>query len=556
MKTKVYYSILLICLMTAVSCEDILDKKPLDSPSSASFYNNRTEVDMGLFGCYERIVNRIGLKGTMPWIVSLDCTSDISWNRDASPIGSLGNGTAASDNASSRNAWRDFYAVIARTNFLLDNIHNAEDVVAPNYLNQVIAEARFIRAYSYFYLTELFGDVPLITRIINLDEAEMERTPKSVIVDWILDEMDEIVPHLPVYHDGNVTGRATSVAAYFLKAYTALCNSRWAIAAEAAKAAMDLGHYQLHPNYGELFTYDGENSTEIIFAMQYLRGVNVHVTLRQLGSRLVGGVSNEVPTQAMVDSYECIDGQTIDKSPLYNPLSPYDNRDPRLHMTIAVPGTEYLGFQFETHPDSLKVWNYNVSPPTRVNNTDATNAYATFTSYLWRKWTDIRDLGETQNCELNIILMRYSELLLIYAEAKIEANDIDNSVYEALDAVRARVGMPAVPRDSSREYLRSVVRRERKVELALEGRRLIDIRRWRIAEEVMSGPRYGNSKTTLLVCPPSIDENTTPDYSNIPNKDILRIIETMTFDPNRDYLWPIHPVELQTNPKLVQNPGW
>jgi len=225
-------------------------------------------------------------------------------------------------------------------------------------------------------------------------------------------------------------------------------------------------------------------------------------------------------------------------------------------MTIAVPGSIYLGFQFETHPDSLRVWNYNVSPPVRVNNTDATNTYATFTSYLWRKWTNIEDLGFTQENEGDIILMRYADLLLMYAEAKIEANDIDDSVYEALNAVRNRVGMPSVPEGSSQDYLRSVVRRERKVELAMEGRRLFDIRRWRIAEEVMNGPRYGNSKTDLLVSPPTLDENTTPDYSGIANKDILRVVETMVFDPEKHYLWPIHPVEIQTNPALKQNPKW
>lgn len=169
---------------------------------------------------------------------------------------------------------------------------------------------------------------------------------------------------------------------------------------------------------------------------------------------------------------------------------------------------------------------------------------------------DPQDLAYTQDNELNITLMRYADLLLIYAEAKIEANEIDQSVYDALNAIRNRVGMPSVATGGSQEDLRSVVRRERKVELAMEGRRLFDIRRWRIAEEVMNGPRYGNSKTEFLVAPPTLDENTTPDYSAIPNKDILRVVETMVFDPNKHYLWPIHPVELQTNPTLVQNPNW
>lgn len=556
MKYKIIYTTLLSCLVFSSGCKkDLLEKLPLDSPSSASFYNNRTEVDMGILGCYSRITNRISIKGAMPWIVSLDCTADINWNRDASAIGSLGNGTAASDNAAARSVWVDFYAVIARTNFLLDNISNAEGTVDATYLRQVIAEARFIRAYSYFYLSNFFGNVPLVTKSLTLSESTTPATSKAEISDWIISEMDAIAGDLPLSYAGH-SGRATNVAAHFLKAYTALCAEKWQIAATAARTAMDLGHYGLDQNYANLFTYDGELSKERIFTMQYLRGTNVHIALRQLGSRLSAGVSNEKPTQQMVDSYECADGLTIDKSPLYDPRHPYQNRDPRLGMTIAVPGSVYLGFQFETHPDSTRVWNYNVNPAARVNNTDATNAFATFTSYLWRKWTDEKDLGFTQDCGGDIILMRYADLLLMYAEAKIELNQLDESVYAALDAVRNRVGMPSVPTGSTQDYLRSVVRRERKVELAMEGRRLFDIRRWKIADEVMNGPRYGNSKTHFLSAPPTLDENSTPDYSAIPNKDILRVIETMVFDPAKHYLWPIHPVELQTNPALSQNPNW
>lgn len=556
MKTKVLHIIFIMSLLIVTSCEDLLDKSPLDYPSSASFYNNKAEVEMGLLGCYNRITNKIGLGGSRPWIIKLDnSVSDVSWNRDASAIQPLGNGNASSNNSASTNAWEDFYAVIGRTNFLLDNIHNADDAVSADYLNQVIAEARFLRAYCYFYLTEFFGDVPLVTTTLSLETAQMARTPKSEVVDFIISETDEIAAVLPLYYTSN-TGRATSVAAYFLKAYTALCNEKWTVASQAAKAAIDLGHYKLETDYAKIFTYSGQNSLEIIWAMQYLKGTMVHDNGRYLTSRLAGGVSNEVPTLAMVDSYECIDGLTIDKSPLYDPQHPYDNRDPRLAKSIAYPHTRYLGFQFEIHPDSLKIWNYNVTPNVRVNNTDATNAYATFTGFLWRKWTNIEDLGDTQNCDMNIPLMRYAELLLIYAEAKIEADDIDDSVYDALDAVRARAGMPPVPDGTTKAELRSVLRRERKVELAMEGRRMIDLRRWRIAEKALNGPRYGASRTAYLATPPVIDENTIPDYSGISNKNILRVVETVAFRTDRDYLWPINPVEIETNKKLVQNPNW
>src|SRR5690606_11226379 len=101
-----------------------------------------------------------------------------------------------------------------------------EGTVAPDYIRQVVGEARFLRAYSHFYLTEFFGDIPLVTKSISFDEAEMPRTSKTEVVDWILNEMDEIAPDLPLFYEGH-SGRATSVAAYFLKAYAALCDSRW-----------------------------------------------------------------------------------------------------------------------------------------------------------------------------------------------------------------------------------------------------------------------------------------------------------------------------------------
>ena len=215
MKDKLKIFLLLGGLLSVTSCNDILDKVPLDSPSSASFFNDKTELDMGILGCYSRLTNRITLKGELPWLITLDCTTDINWNRDASAIGTLGNGTATSDNSTTRSAWRDFYAVIARTNFLLDNISNAEGKVDAAYLKQVSAEARFLRAYSYFYLTGFFGNVPLITKSISLSEAVMPSTAQAQIIDFIIKEMDEIAPGLPRNYDGH-SGRATNVAAYFL----------------------------------------------------------------------------------------------------------------------------------------------------------------------------------------------------------------------------------------------------------------------------------------------------------------------------------------------------
>jgi hypothetical protein len=536
------------------ACNKTLDKVPLDSPSSASFYKNATEVEMGILGCYKSL--NWELKSERPWPVMLDNITDISWNRSAHAVQELGNGTATSTNGSSEIAYVQCYKSIGRVNFLLDNIDRAKTDLSDAYYKQVIAEARWVRAFNYFLLTELFGDVPLVTTSLTLDEANLARTPKAEVVSFILQELDEAVPDLPATNVG-ITGRATKVAAYALKARVALYNAQWQVAADAANAARAFGKYGLYENYGNLFNYTGETCKEQIFSLQYLKGVISHANSNFLSSRLAGGVANEVPTQQMVDSYECTDGLTIDKSPLYNPSKPFDNRDPRLAMSIALPGSVYYGYQFETHPDSLKVWNYNVTPAVRVPNTDATNVYATFTGYMWRKWTDIKDMKDDENCEGDIVLFRYAELLLTYAEAKIEANQIDESVYKALDSIRVRAGMPVVPRAQTQAYMRSLVRRERKVELANEGQRLFDIRRWRIAEKVMVGPRYGRSRTTWLASAPKLDENTTPDYSHVANASVMRVVENMVFNPDRDYLWPIPNTEIQTTKGVVtQNKNW
>src|SRR5690606_36192821 len=142
-----------------------------------------------------------------------------------------------------------------------------------------------------------------------------------------------------------------------------------------------------------------------------------------------------------------IDGLPIDESPLYDPTHPFENRDPRLRQSIAVPGDVYLGYQFETHKDSVECWNYNVSPAQRIPNQDALNPYATFSGYCWRKAADPADVGSSINrSSLNFIVIRLAEVYLNLAEAKIELNEIDTECLNAINVVRGRasLNMPAV----------------------------------------------------------------------------------------------------------------
>lgn len=188
-------------------------------------------------------------------------------------------------------------------------------------------------------------------------------------------------------------------------------------------------------------------------------------------------------------------------------------------------------------------------------NLDATHTYASFSGYAWRKYSDPTETDATKS-DINPIIMRYAEVLLNYAEAKIEANNIDESVYTALNKIRTRAGMPVISTGKSQEELRSVVRKERKAELAGEGLRYYDILRWRIAEQVLNGPCYGRIPRGYLSSAPAIDANGTPDYSKVSNAGAMRVIQTRIFDKNKNYLWPIPAIELQTNSKLVQNPNY
>jgi len=552
-----YWSLFACLLMLTPACDDnYLEKYPLEGPSDVSFYTNQDELMLGLFGCYKAL--NYNPSDGMPLALLLDATTDIGWDRNNSNWQEIGKGSHDSNNGFIRTVWTESYRGIARCNFLLDNIDKLKDQISPELYAQVKAEVRFVRAINYHYLAELFGGVPLVTKTLTLAEAQMPKSTKQEVANFIIAEMDEAAKDLPVSYDAKNAGRATKGAAWAIKARTALYNEQWDVAATAAKAVMDLKVYQLHPNFGQLFTYAGQTSSEIIFALQYLKGTIVQGTPQNFLSRMAQGASNKVPPQSLIDSYEATDGLTIDQSPLFDPKNPFQNRDPRLNFTVALPGSNYFNYKFETHKDSLKTFNYNTTPTTRVDNIEATHAFATYTGYCWRKYTDMTDRNDRSNSELNVILMRYAEVLLIYAEAKIEANQIDESVYAAINQVRQRpsVNMPAITPGKTQAELRSIVRKERKYELAVEGFRLFDIRRWKIAENVMKGPFLGRIPKGLLSNAPVIDVNGTPDYSNVANKSQMRLVETRSFNPTRDYLWPIPNIEILTNTQLVQNPGY
>ena len=439
-------------------------------------------------------------------------------------------------------------------------MHKAQDVVSEDTYKIVEAQAKTLRAFFYMYLINLYGDVPFVTDMISLEEARgATRTSRSQIVETLYTDLDFAATVLPTVWSGDgKKGRITQGAANALKARIALYEGNYRVAAEAAEKVIQSGIYQLSENYSDLFTLAGKGSKESIMHVPYLRGIKTNGIPRYLGLRTTQGWSIIVPTQGIVDFFQCVDGKHIDESPWYDPKNPYENRDPRLKHSIITPGQWFDGLLFENHPDSTTTLQDQNGKLVRVNNQEVTHAYASFTGYVWKKYQDPTELPAfTTQSEVDFIYIRYAEVLLTYAEAKIELNELDDSVIDAINEVRGRksVEMPAVDL-VSQDALRKLIRYERTVELALEGTRLFDIRRWKYAEHILPGNTLGRKKRTFYekYPVPTIDSYGQSKYDN--EADIFNIIGVNRFDASKNYLWPIPQKERDLNGALEQNPNY
>lgn len=542
--------IIILLSISIISCSKNLDKLPLNAPSSESFPTNKDELQTALVGCNNPLLQSFGEN---PFAQVFEMFSDNAANRDQTPNqlwGDPGGGYVAA-------VWNNMYVGISRCNFLLDNLDKARKNVDEATIQNVGAQTRFLRAYYYSLLTSFYGNIPYVTNTLPLAEANVSQMKRENVVDSILAELQSIATNL------NQTNQPTSMeiskgAAWALESRVALFNGKWQVAIDAAKKVMALENveYVLSSNYADICKLAGNNSKELIWSVHWNYNDITNIAPVSFKSRNAQGYNNRMPTQSLVDSYECTDGLTIDKSPLYNPVKPYDARDPRLNWTIAVPGSIFCGYEYETHKDSLTCWNYNVTPALRIPNQDAINPYASFSGFAWRKYVDPAEFSQANKSAISTILIRYAEVLLNYAEAKIESDQIDATVYDAINKIRERAIMPKITPGKTQKELRSIVRRERKVEFAGEGLRYFDVLRWKIGEQVLSGPCYGRIPKGLLASAPSIDENGTPNYSGVSNYAQMRVIQVRIFDPSKNYLWPIPNIELQTNKNLVQNPNY
>lgn len=507
-------------------CNKQLDDQPQSSTSQATYWATATDATNAVNNCYSRL-------GDVDNRIFISCATDdsYSWSDWPSDVRLVGNGSGSISTGTFANFWSNLYHMIATCNDVMDNIDRV--TMDADLKARLKGEARFLRAYAYQQLIGLYGDVVFRDHTPTASEFSLPRTPRATVAKWIVDELDAIAPALPISYGTADQGRITRGAALALKARTLLYEGDYANAATAAKAVMDLGYYQIDANYNSLFNGSNKSSLELILTAGYVKTTHPSAMATWVGGPSMGGWSQVVPLQSLVDAYECTDGLPIDQSPLYDAANPFKNRDPRLRKVVVTPGDTLNGVVID-------VTNKNGLDALGKNN-------ASFTGYYYKKYvpTDI-DGNWDSNSYNDMVLMRYAEVLLIYAESKIELNQIDQSVYDAINLVRQRpgVGMPAVTATTAptQTALRELVRRERHVEFPMEDNRIFDIRRWKIAETVMPGVAHGILNNY---------DATRSDYgSNV-------VIETRNFTNPRDYLWPVPQSEISVNTAaLPNNTGW
>lgn len=536
-----YGFLLVLCLLIINGCNK-LDTVPTNKFTDANFWQSVENSEQMVNMAYNQMFSADKM-----W--NDEALSDnIFEGRSNTAPRSIRNGTADPSLDLFGGEWQWGYQGIKSCHVYLANI----DLVPgmdPVLKNRRKAEMRFIRASIYFRLTNFYGAVPFFTKDISLDEANnMTRTPKAAILSFIHQELDEIIPLLPKRENLSAAenGRITKGAACAFQARAYLYENNWAKTAEYCQKlisnAAEFGTYSLFSNYAGVFTAANEYNSEVILDYGYVPSLKTWAKFYDAAPLSVGARLNAyAPLQGLVNNYLTLNGSAIDKDPGYDPGNPYVNRDPRMAATIVFHGGKWINFSGTESTIYIK-------PGTGSNGTEKMDNYvsassnSTSTGYYIKKYYD-QTATATFDAGLNIIMYRYADILLMYAEAKFELGQLDETVWnQTIRSIRTRAGFTAAaalnfPSALSNADMRTLIRNERRSELALEGLRYFDIIRWKAGTQYLNGYVYGAR---------FINNNT---------EDIR--LDNRRFDESRDYLWSVPRSQMDLNSKLQpNNPGY
>ncbi len=498
---KIFHFIL---VSLVIGCSDMLETQPTTFFSQESYWNDPESAINALTGCYY-VLGRQIFYGSYEFHFE-NLTPNAFYNGSAEAITELAEGRATATTLGLNNVmWKNCYNGIGRCNTLLQNIDKVN--IDDNLKLRISGEAKFIRAFLYNRLNVLFNGVPLILNQPNIvTDSKLPRDPHDKVLSQVLVDLNDAIHVLPVEYSSSEGGRITKGAALAMKARVLLQENNYQEVVNTIESIFKLNKYELFPDYNGIFRKTNEGNAEVIFDIRYkgpdYTNGDYNIIMAQFNT--------QAPVQGLVDAYEMIDGLSINDSPLYNPNSPYENRDPRFEQTIL-----YLGVPWR--------------------NRLATDLDLHQTGYGFRKFTEYNGTTEgtipPSQSDGNYVVIRFADVLLMYAEALNELLGPTPEVYSSINQIRQRpsVEMPPLPSNLDKNEMREAIRHERRVELAGESSYFYDIRRWRTIDTLMNQPVY-NYKGNL--------------------------IQNRKFDPKRDYFWPIPFTEIDLNPNLEQNPGY
>ena len=544
----------LAAALCGTSCSDVIDLNPGDRFSPATVWSSTTTVDSYVLGLYSIFSSSCEFYGTGSPNLT-DAYSDIlksgSWDQyNHSYNRSLSQESAFnSTSAGAFECWSTHYERIRRENEFLRDAPKYREKFGEKWMDTRIAEVRFCRAYAYYLLCRVYGGVILRTEVDGPEQNDKARSTEADCWDFIIEELKDLAPQLP---QGNKTengdnwddanyGRATQQAAYGLLSRVALFAERWDVAAQAARDVEKCGGALDLTGYANVFNGDLKSNKEILFGVDFEQDVITHrydAYVRPSGDAKALGTSALYsvffPTSELADSYEMADGTPFSWET--HGSDPYTGREPRFYATILYNGASWMGRTIESYvggADGFKEYENSKSANTTV------------TGYYLRKYLKDGDKSwitaySAQTC----ILIRYAEVLLNKAEALAELSWDQNSVeaLQALNDVRGRVGLPSRQTASKEEFM-EFVRHERMVELAGEGFRYWDLRRWRLAEEVINGKNVHGVKITK-----------TDSGFNYEHVDADNGNKRIFYD--RYYHFAIPESERSKNPLCDNNQGW
>lgn len=570
----------LFALATAIGGCESLDYIPGDQMSGQTFWQTEDHARQAAVGMYAAMKE--------PWCFGLEFTFDMCSDLadGTSPWADISRGTSfASNSGGVQNHWQYLYELVHRSNTVIRNVENMP--ISRATIDRVTGEAKFLRAMAYFRMLNCWGGVPYYdeTCDINMEFSNLKspRSSAEEIRGHIIDDLTEAIEKLPVSWEAADLGRATKGAAYALRGKVYLFNRQWDEAiADFEEIVYNKSHnygYSLHPDYNSLFRlYNGSHSPEMIFSIQSIDGNTAGYALdivsyfgNKSTMRLIAG-NRIVPSVTLVDMYENLDGSPFDWDDMFpgfndggaetrkkllcvaidqgsttvtstldcdttKVMDAYRLRDPRLCLNVITPYSHYLGTDAGSSPMDKQ---FVLADPTKggapmeamafIRNSEGWN------SYFWRKWIPTGNLdgywGEYNRTPYEFPLIRLGDVILMLAEAYNEAGETDKAVIE-LNKIRARAGMPELNSGASwlavsgKEEMAERIRRERAFELAGEGQRYWDLRRWGLLEASV--------------------KNAIDIFGDL--------MYTRSYQPRHE-MWPIPLVEMERNTNLKQNEGW